>query len=274
MSRDWNHLAEVAIKAARAAGALIRQKMAEDVAVEYKEAGSSYATQVVTAVDKAAESAILQYLRPTCDTYDLALLTEESEDDGQRFVKDYFWCIDPLDGTLAFIEKRPDFAISIALVSKSGKAKIGVIYDPSRDILYHAVADQGAFRNGQQWKVNEAQLHLTYVTDHPLEKAVGSEQIKRIIAQKAAELDTEEVKIISGGGLVINAMRTAENRPAFMLKLPKEAEGGGSIWDYAASVCIFQELGLPATTFAGESLNLNPQAGTFMNQQGMYYRNL
>jgi len=273
MNRDWNDLAEVAIKAARAAGEIIRKKMKEEIDVEHKDTGSSYATQVVTAVDKAAEKAILQHLQPTCESHDLALLTEESEDDEQRFVKDYFWCIDPLDGTLAFIEKRPDFAVSIALVSRQGKAVIGVIYDPSRDILYHAIAGEGAFKNGHTWKIGDAQDHLTYVTDHPLEKAVGSEQIKDIINQKAEEIGVEYVEVISGGGLVINAMRTAENRPAFMLKLPKDAEGGGSIWDYAASACICQELGLSVSTFAGDELKLNPKEGTFMNRQGMRYEN-
>lgn len=271
MSRDWNYLAEVAIAAAGAAGELIREKMEEDIAVEYKEAGSSYASQVVTAVDKAAEAVILQHLKPTCENYDLAMLTEESEDDGQRFEKDYFWCVDPLDGTLAFIEKRPDFAVSIGLVSRSGEAKIGVVYDPSRDILYHAIAGEDAFKNGKPWQTGAAQNHLTYVSDHPLEKSVGRELIQRIIDQKTEELNVKEIKIVSGGGLVINAMRTAENHPAFMLKVPKEAEGGGSIWDYAASVCICQELGMSVSNFEGERLNLNPEGGTFMNRQGMVF---
>lgn len=274
MNIDWNYLLALAKKAAREAGAFIREKSKEEIIVEKKEAGSSYATQVVTAVDKAAEKIILKHLEPTCSQYDLALLSEEDPDDGQRFEKDYFWCIDPMDGTLAFIEKRPDFAVSIALVSRAGEAVLGVVYDPSRDILYHALAGKGAYKNGQPWRVGEPQAHLTFVTDHPLEKAVGSEKIKEIISQKAKELSRDEVKIMSGGGLVINAMRVAENRPAFMLKLPKPSEGGGSLWDYAATVCIFQELGLKASAFDGSELDLNRRETTFLNQQGMYYENL
>lgn len=273
MKIDWEDLEQSAIRAARAAGGVIRQQVDQDTKVELKEAGSSYATQVVTAVDKAAESVILKHLQPTCAQYDLALLSEEGSDDGQRLVKDYFWCIDPLDGTLAFIEKRPDFAVSIALVSKEGEAVLGVVYDPSRDMLYHARTGKGAFKNGQKWRLGEAQDKLTYVTDHPLAKAVGSEKIKGIIAEKAKELDREEVKIISGGGLVINAMRVAENRPAFMLKLPKPSTGGGSLWDYAATVCIFKELGLSATDFEGKALALNRPDSPFMNEQGMFYAN-
>lgn len=273
MTRDWEYLKEVAIKAAVAAGALIREKMNHNIAVEHKATGSSYATQVVTAVDKAAEKIIVQHLLPTCTAYDLALLTEESEDNKQRFVKDYFWCIDPLDGTLAFIEKRPDFAVSIGLVSKSGQAVIGVVYDPSRDILYNAIAGQGAFKNGIPWRLAPAQKHLSYITDHTLEKAVGTEKIREIINQKATELGVEKVNLISGGGLVINAIRTAENRPAFMLKLPKPTQGGGSLWDYAAAACICQELGLTVRAFTGEPLDLNKKGDTFLNHQGMYFEN-
>ena len=54
------------------------------------------------------------------ERYDLALLTEELEDDGSRHVKDYFWCIDPIDGTLPFTQKKPGYGVSIALVARDG----------------------------------------------------------------------------------------------------------------------------------------------------------
>jgi len=59
-----------------------------------------------------------------------------------------------------------------------------------------------------------------------------------------------------------------------MLKFPKKERGGGSIWDYAATACIYQELGLPSTNFKGERLDLNKKNGTFMNQEGVYFSNL
>jgi fructose-1,6-bisphosphatase/inositol monophosphatase family enzyme len=271
MSPNWEHLSTVAQSAARQAGALIQSKLATEVAVEHKNSGSSYATQVVTAVDQAAEKIILDHLRPTCKKYDLALLSEEAPDDGSRLVKDYFWCIDPLDGTLAFIEKRPDFAVSIGLVAQDGTPMLGVVYDPSRDNLYHALAGQGAFKNGRPWHLPPPNKHLTYVTDHPLEKAVGQAQIKKMIAQKAAELGKVKTQIITGGGLVINAMRTAENRPAFMMKVPKPSPGGGSLWDYAAVACIATELGLEVRAYTGEPLDLNKKENTFLNHQGMWF---
>lgn len=273
MSPDFQELLAVAIEAAQAAGSYIQKEAQRDIEVLEKEGGSSRASQVVTEVDQAAEALILKHLMPSIAKYDLALLAEESRDDGSRFKKDYFWCIDPLDGTLAFIEKRPDYAVSIALVARDGTPIIGVVYDPNREILYHALKGEGAYRNGEAWQLPSPNKHLTYVTDHPLENSVGRKQIEAEIERQQKELGFAEMQIISGGGLVINAMRTAENAPAFMLKVPKEKPGCGSIWDYAATACICQELGMSIHTYSGGTLSLNRHGSTFMNEGGMYYRN-
>ncbi len=79
---------------------------------------------------------------------------------------------------------------------------------------------------------------------------------------------------MAGAGSVLNAIHVLENGPACMIKLPKKENGGGSLWDFAATACIFQELGLPATNFKGGRLDLNRKDGTFMNQEGIFYANL
>jgi len=69
-------------------------------------------------------------------------------------------------------------------------------------------------------------------------------------------------------------MLVLENGPACMSKFPIKEIGGGSIWDYAATACIYHELGLPATDHMGGRLDLNRRDGTFMNHKGIYYSNL
>jgi len=64
-----------------------------------------------------------------------------------------------------------------------------------------------------------------------------------------------------------------ENGPAMMLKFPKKEKGGGSIWDYAATACIYNELGFPATNFNGEKLDLNKKGDAFMNHEGVCFSN-
>lgn len=271
---DLTALTQLAIQAARAAGKIIQQYQEEDVGIDYKAGGSSYASQVVTEVDQKCEVAILSLLRPSCEDLGIALLSEETEDDGSRFEADYFWCVDPMDGTLPFIQQRPGFSVAIALVAKDGTPQIGVVLDPSTNTLYHACKGQGTFKNEQPWQPEATNTYLTYVTDRKLQDTPRVAEIKQLLNAKVAQLGLSGWQELSGAGSVLNAIRVLENGPAMMLKFPKKEQGGGSIWDFAATTCLFQELGLPATNFAGGRLELSRQESTFMNHQGVFFANL
>jgi fructose-1,6-bisphosphatase/inositol monophosphatase family enzyme len=268
---DFNILAEIASKAALEAGKVIQNALHKPIEVQHKEGGNTLASQVVTAIDVACEKVILKHLAPTCTQYDLGLLTEETEDDQSRFTKDYFWCIDPLDGTLAFINKHPGFSVSIALVSKEGIPVIGVVLDPTNNILYVGIKNQGAYKNGQTWVLPQPKNTLTYVTDKTLADTPQKEQILVHIAARLKALGLTQYHEISGGGAVLNALLVAEHRPALLIKPTKTPLGGGSIWDFAATVCIFKELGLQATSYKGTRLDLNSKNSTFLNTQGVYF---
>lgn len=270
---DLVHLNKIAIKAALSAGKIIQKHMNDDFLVKKKNTGTSYASQVVTEVDLACEKAILTHILPTCNQFDLALLSEETEDDGSRFNKDYFWCIDPLDGTLPFINKQPGFSVSIALVAKDGTPQIGVVFDPSTNSLYNAIKGNGVFKNQQPWIINHTNNHLTYVTDRKLSDTPRSTEIKKLLNENVKKLNLNGVKEISGSGSVLNAIHVLENGPACMFKFPKKENGGGSIWDFAATACIFNELGLSATNFNNNKLDLNKNHGSFMNHEGVFYSN-
>lgn len=270
---DLQKLGKIAVQAALSAGEIIRSYMDEDIMVEHKKGGSNYASQVVSKVDREAEQAILKELEPSCKEFDLGLLSEESDDDGGRLRKEFFWCIDPLDGTLCFLNKFPGFTVSIALVSRDGKPQIGVVYDPSRDNLYYAIRGKGAFKNGAPWNPKAKNPFFTYVSDHYLDKTPRREDILKFLDGKLHFLNLKEYKVLEGAGCVLNGILVLENGPACMLKHPKTETGGGSIWDYAATACIFEELGKKVTAFDGKPLHLNKKHGTFMNDQGMYYAN-
>ena len=80
-------------------------------------------------VDRRSEALIIERLTPTFDRFGIGLLTEERDDDGGRLTADLFWCVDPLDGTLAFVEGRRGFAVSVAL-EVDGVLEAGCIADP------------------------------------------------------------------------------------------------------------------------------------------------
>lgn len=272
IDKDFTALSEVAIKAVLVAGKVIENYMNEDFIILENKTGDSIASQVLTEVDLKCEQTILSHLLPTCKMYNLGLLTEEQEDDKCRFEKDFFWCIDPIDGTLAFIKRQAGFSVSIALISKDGVPQIGVVYDPTTNNLNHAIKDQGAFKNRKPWKINSSKNYLTYVTDKKLEDTSEKEKIQSIINRKITDLQLKEYQEISDSGAVLNAILVAENTPAIFVKLPKKEKVGGSIWDYAATACIFNELELHVSDFYGNPLEFNSIKSTYMNEKGVFYK--
>ena len=262
-----NELCQLAAHAATMAGQMIAQRSKEKFKISSKTVGSSLASQVLTEVDIASEQLILKALNATLKQYDLALLSEETPDDQQRFEKDYFWCIDPLDGTLPFTEQQPGYAVSIALVAKDGTSQIGVIYDPTTSNLYTAINGSGAFKNDKPLKINSNQKAITLVCDRSFLHDQRFEQVK----SKLSALSDNKLNTISHGGAAMNAIWVLENHPAVYFKFPKKQAGGGSLWDYAASNCIFNELSAPSTDYEGKQLKLNRKDTTFMNKEGIFY---
>ena len=162
---DLTALTKEAVQAACEAGELIRSYQDREVEVIHKEGGDTYASQVVTEVDRKAQDAILRILGPVCAEFGIAVLTEESEDDGSRFEKECFWCIDPMDGTLPFIRGEPGYSVSIALVARDGSPMIGVVFDPVHDVLWQATKGQGVQRNGEAWTLDASSQELTFTYD-------------------------------------------------------------------------------------------------------------
>ena len=270
---DLRELSDCAIAAAQQAGQLIQRYAAKTVAVQHKSGGDSHASQVVTEVDLLSEEIIVKALKPTCERYDIALLTEESEDDKTRLLKDHFWCVDPLDGTLAFIESTPGYAVSIALVSQTGEPLIGVVYDPVAHTLYSAVSGQGALRNGEPWELTKAVIDrpLSFVCDRGFVQRPDYPKINEALTSLAMQHGFAGLKLMQSHGAVMNACRVLENPPAVYFKCPKPQQGGGSLWDFAATAAIFHELGVVASDAYGQPLELNRADSTFMNHRGVLF---
>lgn len=272
---DLKELGHIAETAATEAGKLISEYAQKSFLTQSKKGGSSYASQVFTEVDLLSQELILKSLMPTIKKYDLGILTEESEDDNSRFGKDYFWCIDPLDGTLPFIEKTDGYSVSIALVSKAGVPYIGVIYNPVKHDIYSSIKGQGAYKNKDKWESEgfdtPSNSSITLVCDRSFLKHKLYKQSIDKINLISQELGYKAVKIISHGGAAMNAIWVLENAPACYLKFPKPEKGGGSIWDYAATACLFNELKCPVSNFFGNALNLNNSESCFMNKEGILF---
>ena len=268
---DFNVLTQKAVKAASNAGQLIRSYRDRDVHVMQKEGGSTLASQVVTEVDRKSQDSILQVLLPTCDELDIALLAEEDEDDRGRLESAYFWCIDPLDGTLPFINGQPGYSVSIGLVANDGTPLIGVVYDPVHDVLYQATKGQGLMRNNERWSPTQDSQALTFTYDRSFAEDPNFNQVKDELEAYAHSLGLNEFNPIHYGGAVMNACHVLENGPGCHFKFPKSQDGGGSLWDYAATACLYEEGGAVVSDVFGNSLELNRPDSTYMNHRGALY---
>lgn len=273
-SENYQSLADLACHAATEAGALIASYRDREVEVRQKSkfAGGGLASQVVTEVDERSEEIILHLLAPTLGRYDLAVLTEEQEDDRERLKKDYFWCIDPLDGTLPFTRGIPGYSVSIALVRKDGRAVIGVVFDPVANKLYRAVAGAGIEIDGVSFTPTlRSGGRLKFFCDCTFAMHPEREELIREVEAVAAREGFPGVEVIEGAGGVLNACGVLEEGPACYFKKPKLKDGGGSLWDFAATACLFEEAGLYARDFDGRALDLNRTESTFMNHCGVCY---
>jgi len=103
---------------------------------------------LVTEVDHLSQEIILKILLPSCEIYNLAFLSEECPDNGERLHKEAF----PLDGTLPFVEGVPGYSVSIGLVSRAGEPIIGVVFDPLTQTLFHAIKGKGVWKDNQPLK--------------------------------------------------------------------------------------------------------------------------
>jgi 3'(2'), 5'-bisphosphate nucleotidase/myo-inositol-1(or 4)-monophosphatase len=271
---DLYLLSQCAISAALQAGQVIANFDREKLTVNRKQAGMSLASQVVTEVDLLSQNIILKNLLPSCDIYDLALLTEESPDDAHRLEKDYFWCIDPLDGTLPFIEGVTGYSVCIALVSRASIPLIGVVYDPVQSVLYHAIKGGGIFRNGQPWQLLKPSLNesvLTFISDRSFVKHPHYVNVLDTLKDTAKTMGYKEVKVIQQGGGAMNACWVLEKAPACYFKFPCEHPGGGALWDFSATACLFKEISAVVSDIHGQPLDLNRADSTFMNHRGVVY---
>ena len=273
MKLQDHHLEElltVSIKAALKAGKIIKNSQNKFITINKKDTGNSLATSVVTEVDLKSQEAIIENLNDSIKKYNLGLLAEESKDNFSRFEKDYFWSIDPLDGTLPFTEGRDGYSVSIALVTKEGIPVIGTIFDPETESLYHAIKGKGVFKNGNPLKIeiNYSKKLSVYIHRSFLKKPQYRQYMEQV--KKLAESNgIDEIKISSHGGVAMNACWLLENYPSLYFVVPKKEEGGGCLWDYAAASLIVKEAGAYAEDFFGNPIELNKESTTFLNQNGI-----
>jgi len=229
---------EQIVSIAKEAGNAIMEIYNRDFTVEYKDDKSP-----LTEADTKSNEIICNALEALNSTFrtqnptfqNIPILSEEGKEIPYKERKhwEYFWLIDPIDGTKEFIKKNGEFTVNIALIHKDTPV-IGVVYAPALGDMYKAKKGEGAFKNGQKLplEVNEApEKSLRVVAS----KSHLSEETQAFIDD--LEKGTQSIEQVSKGS---------------SLKLVMVAEGSADIyprlaptmeWDTGAADAVVRESG-------------------------------
>ena len=229
----------VAIKAARAAGALINRAALDVEAVRISQ---KQINDFVTEVDHASEQAIIETLLAAYPGH--GILAEESGSQYGAKDSEFVWIIDPLDGTTNFIHGFPVYAVSIAL-SVRGKLEQAVVYDPSRNDLFTATKGRGAYLNDRRIRVSKrTQLKDSLIsTGFPFRPGDNFQNYLRMMA----DIMPRTAGLRRPGAAALDlAYIAAGYCDGFF-------ETGLSIWDIAAGSLLVTEAGGLVGNFTGEA---------------------
>jgi 3'(2'), 5'-bisphosphate nucleotidase len=127
----------------RQAGDAVMTVYADEFTVSEKEDRSP-----LTEADRRANEILVNGLRDMHP--DIPFISEEAEamPYEERSGWEYFWLIDPLDGTKEFINRNGEFTINVALVADS-RPVLGLVFQPVGNRLFYGDEAVGA------WQVEE-----------------------------------------------------------------------------------------------------------------------
>ena len=227
---------EVAERAARAAGAIVRECYERGVAVDYKDPEHD---DPVTEADTRANGCIEGIIRRAFPAD--GWLSEETADSRQRLARPRVWIVDPLDGTREFVQHIPELCVCIALV-EHGVPVLGVSFNPLTDELFAAARDRGLALNG-------APAHTS---------ATATLAQARILASRSEDKRGEwdafkpRVRVELTGSVAFKLALIAVGRGDGTFSLTPKHE-----WDVCAGAALIQEGGGCITDCYGQPLRFN-----------------
>ena len=217
---------EFAVNVVKGAGQILLDHFGKGMEVRSK----SSEIDLVTEVDLASERFIVETIRNQYPEHRI-LSEEEIEDSG---ASEYFWIIDPLDGTVNYAHGYPVFCVTMALQYR-GDLILGVTHDPIRNETFTVEKDKGVFCNGHSLKVSKTRrlVESLLATGFPYTRAT----IKDNNLPEFNQVLPKVQGIRRGGSAALDLAYVAAGR------FDGYWEAHLSPWDWAAGVLMIQEAG-------------------------------
>jgi 3'(2'), 5'-bisphosphate nucleotidase len=187
----------------------------------------------LTLADKKGHAVIALILEAT----GIPVLSEEGKHlpYDERKSWEYFWMVDPLDGTKEFVKRNGEFTVNIALIHRH-KPVMGVVAVPVTGEIFYASQGNGAFvkRDNQvaalpkrrTWALNEEGLRVVASRSHMND-------------QTQSFIDSLNKPILVSKGSSLKFMLLAEGKADVYPRYAPTME-----WDTAAAHAIVNEVGL------------------------------
>ena len=185
----------------------------------------------VSSADKRTEKILIEELQKAHPDY--GIITEETGLINKSNIKNR-WIIDPIDGTMNFLNSIPQFAISVGY-EEDGEIKCGVIFNPITNEMFYAEKGNGAFLNNTRIRVsNNKKLNdALIVTGGPKQ----SSKIKKKIFSEYINVSMQVSNVRKLGSAALDMAYVASGR--FDGYWQREL----NYWDIAAGIIIVKEAG-------------------------------
>ena len=250
---EMQNLLDEIIPTIKKAGTEIIKIYNEDHEIEIKKDNSP-----VTKADLTTNKIICEHLKK----YNYPILSEENKDDSARLKANRVWVVDPLDGTMDFIQKTGEFSIMVGLLENNSPV-LGIVYQPAQDKLYYAIKNKGAYLIEKNKKTK---LQVSEIKNPKEARAIVSRNhLNEETLQTLKNFGISKMVKCGSNGIKIGKIAAGE---ADFFINPTDRMGE---WDSCAPEIILKEAGGKITGIAGTPLVYNQKEPR--NKQGILATN-
>jgi 3'(2'), 5'-bisphosphate nucleotidase len=263
-----------ALLVSKEAGLAILDVYGQDFDVSYKEDQSP-----LTLADQLSHDIIMNHLTDPSEK-SFPILSEEGKGIPfeQRSAWEYFWLIDPLDGTKEFIKRNGEFTVNIALIYQH-RPILGVIFAPVNNVFYFAAEDFGSFKLKNDNVINLLNGKVSEINKESMLNEIVKHSDRLPCYNKALDIYDSQLVIVGSRShpskefeAFVETMRSQHKKVDVIssgssLKLCLVAEGRADIyprlgptmeWDTAAGQAIVEQANGSVLNYeTGEPLQYN-----------------
>jgi len=193
---------------------------------------------------------------------DVPILSEETKqvDYSVRKNWDYFWCIDPLDGTKEFIKHNGEFTINIALIHNT-QPVASVLFAPALNKMYYAAKGLGSFFVDEKGNSIKLTSQPNYLSKQKINVVASRSHLTDDVLQFVEDLKKQgkEVEFVSSGSSLkfcLVAEGKADVYPRFGPTMEWDTAAGQAIVECAGGKVLQHKTATPLS-YNKENL-LNP----------------